>query len=38
MTGLLLSAFCVGTIVGAWSILSLLALRPDLGERWRKGG
>jgi len=35
MIGLILSGFCVGTIVGAWSILSLLSLRPDLAERWR---
>jgi hypothetical protein len=36
MIALILSGFCVGTIAGAWSILTLLSLRPDLGQLWRK--
>lgn len=36
MIGTLLACFMVGTIAGAWSILSLLALRPDLAVAWRR--
>jgi len=35
--GVVLSAVMVGAIIGAWSILTLLGLRPDLAERWRRG-
>ena len=36
MIGPLFAAFMVGMIAGAWSILSLLALRPDLAQAWRR--
>jgi len=37
MIGAILSGFCVGTIAGGWTIMTLLSLRPDLAERWRQG-
>jgi hypothetical protein len=36
MTAVVCTAFMVGMIVGAWVILSLLSLRPDLAEAWRR--
>jgi hypothetical protein len=34
--GIVFSAFMVGMIAGAWSILSLLSLNPQVAEAWRR--